>query len=68
MNLSIYHNYLSKSSHPERVSGSILPLIPSVSVARWMLKQVQHDEMWMESTAPFVSSCLRASHSSDLGE
>ncbi len=30
--------------HPELVSGSILPLYPSARVARWMLKQVQHDE------------------------
>ena len=29
--------------HPEFVSGSILPLCPSVSASRWMLKQVQHD-------------------------
>ncbi len=29
--------------HPELGSGSILPLIPQVLVARWMLKQVQHD-------------------------
>jgi acyl-CoA ligase (AMP-forming) (exosortase A-associated) len=29
--------------HPELVSGSISPLIPSVGVERWMLKQVQHD-------------------------
>jgi hypothetical protein len=29
---------------PELVSGSISPVYPSVSVARWMLKQVQHDE------------------------
>jgi len=28
---------------PELVSGSISPLVPSGSVARWMLKQVQHD-------------------------
>ena len=29
--------------HPELVSGSISPLVPSVCAARWMLKQVQHD-------------------------
>ena len=29
--------------HPELGSGSISPLYPSVSLARWMLKQVQHD-------------------------
>jgi hypothetical protein len=29
--------------HPELVSGSISPLVPSVFAARWMLKQVQHD-------------------------
>ena len=29
--------------HPELVSGSISPLHTSVDVARWMLKQVQHD-------------------------
>jgi hypothetical protein len=32
-----------QTRHPELVSGSILPLYPSASVARWMLKQVQHD-------------------------
>ena len=31
------------SRRPELVSGSISPLVPSGSVARWMLKQVQHD-------------------------
>ncbi len=36
--------------HPELGSGSILPLIPQVLVARWMLKQVQHD-VW--GNAPF---------------
>jgi hypothetical protein len=30
--------------HPELGSGSIAPLVPTVAVARWMLKQVQHDE------------------------
>ena len=29
--------------HPELVSGSISPLVPSVCAARWMLKRVQHD-------------------------
>ena len=29
--------------HPELVSGSISPLYPSVGLARWMLKRVQHD-------------------------
>jgi hypothetical protein len=29
--------------HPELVSGSISPLVPSVGLPRWMLKQVQHD-------------------------
>jgi hypothetical protein len=29
--------------HPELGSGSISPLYPSACVARWMLKQVQHD-------------------------
>ena len=29
--------------HPELVSGSISPLQPADRVARWMLKQVQHD-------------------------
>jgi len=29
--------------HPELVSGFIFSLHPSVIVARWMLKQVQHD-------------------------
>jgi hypothetical protein len=36
--------------HPELVSGSISPLVPSVCAARWMLKQVQHD-VW--GNAPF---------------
>jgi chromosome segregation protein len=31
------------SRHPELVSGSIVPHDPSVSIAEWMLKQVQHD-------------------------
>jgi hypothetical protein len=31
------------SRRPELGSGSISPLVPSGSVARWMLKQVQHD-------------------------
>jgi hypothetical protein len=30
--------------HPELVSGSISPHAPLFSKARWMLKQVQHDE------------------------
>jgi hypothetical protein len=29
--------------HPELVSGSISPPQPADRVARWMLKQVQHD-------------------------
>jgi glycyl-tRNA synthetase beta chain len=29
--------------HPELVSGSIVPSIPSGETAEWMLKQVQHD-------------------------
>ena len=45
--------------HPELVSGSISPLYPLVSVARWMLKQVQHDEA--QEGSFFVPSCLRAS-------
>ncbi len=35
----------NRSRHPELVSGSILPRYPLVSVARWMLKHVQHDEI-----------------------
>jgi chromosome segregation protein len=31
--------------HPELVSGSIAPHDPSVSIAEWMLKQVQHDDV-----------------------
>ena len=31
--------------HPELVSGSIYRHKPMVSSARWMLKQVQHDEV-----------------------
>jgi hypothetical protein len=38
--------------HPELVSGYILPFIPLVSVARWMLKQVQHDEVFWGTFAP----------------
>ena len=30
--------------HPELVSGSISPISLTVIAARWMLKQVQHDE------------------------
>ena len=30
-------------SHPELVSGSIMPFGKTVPEARWMLKQVQHD-------------------------
>ena len=30
--------------HPELVSGSIVDLEAGLSMARWMLKQVQHDE------------------------
>lgn len=29
--------------HPELVSGPIYPLYSPACVARWMLKQVQHD-------------------------
>ncbi len=31
--------------HPELVSGSIYRPKPVVSSARWMLKQVQHDQI-----------------------
>ena len=37
--------------HPELVSGSISPIYTPVSVARWMLKQVQHDEVLCEGFA-----------------
>jgi hypothetical protein len=43
--------------HPELGSGSILPLIPQVLVARWMLKQVQHD---VGGNAPFYRRRLSA--------
>jgi LPS-assembly lipoprotein len=32
------------SRHPELVSGSIVPNKPGLDAAKWMLKQVQHDE------------------------
>ncbi len=47
----------SPSRHPELDSGSISPLTPSVSVARWMLKQVQHDDEGEAVQYLFVSSC-----------
>ncbi len=31
--------------HPELVSGSISPLLTLHGSAKWMLKQVQHDEV-----------------------
>ena len=37
------HPIINVRRHPELVSGSILPLCPSVLASRWMLKQVQGD-------------------------
>jgi|LauGreDrversion4_2_1035121.scaffolds.fasta_scaffold19272_2 hypothetical protein len=37
------HPIINVRRHPELVSGSISSLVPSACVARWMLKQVQHD-------------------------
>ena len=37
---------------PELVSGSISPLVPSGSVARWMLNRVQHDIVGNASLRP----------------
>ena len=31
--------------HPEFISGSISPLDAAAWMARWMLKQVQHDDV-----------------------
>jgi hypothetical protein len=42
---------LNTHRHPELVSGSILPPVPQVCVARWMLKRVQHDELLAEEMA-----------------
>jgi|JI10StandDraft_1071094.scaffolds.fasta_scaffold309438_2 hypothetical protein len=50
---------LIKHRHPELVSGSISPLTPSASAARWMLKQVQHDDSGDVGRNPFAPSRLR---------
>jgi Phage tail assembly chaperone protein, TAC len=43
--------------HPELVSGSISPLSPSPSADRWMLKQVQHDEFWVNGAVILCGHC-----------
>jgi hypothetical protein len=55
--------------HPELVSGSISPLVPSVCAARWMLKQVQHDVGGNASLRP-LRLCVNSliCHSRESGE
>jgi hypothetical protein len=42
---------VAPNRHPELGSGSISRLYPSVYVARWMLKRVQHDVGWKRASA-----------------
>jgi hypothetical protein len=42
--MSISHSHNLR--HPELVSGSISPQKPLAEIAEWMLKQVQHDEIF----------------------
>ncbi len=46
------HVARSHNRHPELGSGSIFRLHPSAYVARWMLKQVQHDVVGDASLRP----------------
>ena len=57
--IEIYRN-ADAIRHPELVSGSISPLNPTVAMARWMLKQVQHDGDGEAERNLFASSRLRA--------
>ena len=63
------HVARSHNRHPELGSGSISRLYPSVYVARWMLKQVQHDALGNTSLRP-LRLCVNSliCHSCESGE